>query len=73
VSYTNEPDGGSAQIPDLGQLFTTIVGNAGTRGLDGSQQGLALFKDHLTAAEHLYLFNGGVGKSWAQIKSEAGH
>ncbi len=68
AAYVTEPTGGTQQITAVGQLgyFTTL-------GATGGTQSIAAFLGALTAAEHNYLYNAGIGRSWAQVKAAAGH
>lgn len=69
ASYVNEPSGdGSKQWLSIGQ-----VAFLNTLAPQGATQGIGVFKAALTAAEHAYIYNSGKGRSWAEIKTAAGH
>jgi hypothetical protein len=67
IGYTNEPTGTS--------LEPTISGMTGqvTFQAAGALQELTLFNTSLTSSEIAWLYNGGAGRSYADLKTASGH
>lgn len=77
--YVNAVQVASASSIPTGALLTSTdplrFGYNGNTGFDpfaGAQDQAAVFNGELTASEVAYLYNGGAGRSYAQLKADAG-